>query len=295
MNKIPLLFLSLLFPLSGISQTPFAMHIDSIAGVWIASKFKHSFDTTLSMVKSRNAIADITPVGFRINTAEITDSVISIGYGVLHSHVVHPEVSRYCVQAGDTIYEQGSFRINLGKTDSAGWYQIPDLFSLYALPSVCQLFINYHQNTTITLLRKATASNPEIRVQYERIQPHFSKEYPYPNPRDLYIRSKTLVGTYTLLDYQGKIVSTHFQIPSNGICTGFADWEGKKIEFITDVYCGGPPAWDKVILYNPERVSKLEGSLYIYKKIGDSIQLIANIRRDDLSKKKVLFTLEKTL
>src|SRR5690606_26144142 len=176
MTRIILITISFLSASVCFGQTKFVKHLKNIEGIWVEKSFKNYFDSIPSMMEySKNlsrSESDISiyPIGLRIQSVEQKDGVLTIGYGVLHSHVLHPEVSRKCIQQNDTIYEQGSFFINLNQTDSSGYYKIPDLMSLYAIGSPCFLKIDYQlDDTTITIVRKATEQIDQIVINYKRI------------------------------------------------------------------------------------------------------------------------------
>ncbi len=268
-------------------QTKFDAHLKNLEGIWIESSFKKYFDSVPSMMEysknltRSNRDISIYPIGLRIQSIEQKKGVLNVGYGVLHSHVLHPEVSRKCVQNSDTIYEQGNFSIKLNQTDSLGYYKIPDLMDMYAISSSCFLKINYQEDTTITIIRKATEHIDEIVIEYKRISKSLNPSYPYPNPRDYYIRNKTLVGTYLLKDSADNIISSNFMIRPNGIFNSSEIWANQKIEFVTDVFCGRPASFDKVIIYDPENVKNSDTKLFIYKRNDEGYIQFFNYKIDN--------------
>lgn len=285
MKNILFIFLGIVTPYLIFGQGKFNNHVKSIEGVWIESEFQTYFDTTLSMLELskrkyiiRKKHLPIMPIGLRINSAEIKNNSINIGYGILHSHNFFPEVSNYCIQQNDTVYEQGSFNINLDQIDSLGSYEIPDLYYMYNISPTCYLRINYALDTTITITREPTDQIPEIIISFQRIQSKFSPDYPYPNPRDLYIRGKTLVGDYTLKDRNDMVLSNNLEIHSNGIINGYSEWENKKIDFNTDVFCGGQTEFDKVLIYDSNKISDSKSKLFIYNAIEDKTIQLLDIR-----------------
>jgi len=254
-----------------VAQVEFKTHLNNIEGIWIESSFKNFFDSnpsmsalSLSSLNNYNSHIAIRPIGIRIQSIEQKDGILTLGYGVLHSHFFHPEVSKFCIQNNDTIYEQRSFSINLNQKDSLGYYLIPDLYREFENSSSCYFKINYEKDSTITILRKAVNNTHEIVCNYQRITKTISKSYPYPNPRDYYVREKTLVGTYSLKDSTEKIISSNFKINPNGTFEGVNIWQNQKIEFNTDVFCGGPAKYDKVMIYNPNDTENTEVELFIY-------------------------------
>ena len=283
------------------SQTKFESHIQSIGGVWIEKSFKNYFDSIPSIMEYSKSLLPsggdipIYPIGLRIQSVEQKNGTLNIGYGSLHSHVLHPEVSRKCVQKKDTIYEQGSFSINLNQADSLGYYRIPDLMGIYAIGAPCFLRINYGQDTTITIIRAATEQIKEIKIEFIRISNRFTESYPFPNPRDFYVRDMTLVGSYVLKDSTGKVISSNFTINPNGSFEGIQHWKNQKIDFVTDVFCGRPAVFDKVIVYDPENVNNSDIEFFIYKKDQqDIIQFLRyKVDNGELLIDKPIFTLIK--
>lgn len=302
MTRIILITISFLSASVCFGQTKFVKHLKNIEGIWVEKSFKNYFDSIPSMMEySKNlsrSESDISiyPIGLRIQSVEQKDGVLTIGYGVLHSHVLHPEVSRKCIQQNDTIYEQGSFFINLNQTDSSGYYKIPDLMSLYAIGSPCFLKIDYQlDDTTITIVRKATEQIDQIVINYKRITKSYTPSYAYPNPRDFYVRDKTLVGSYVLKDSTDKEISTNFTINANGTFNGIGHWQNQKIEFVTDVFCGGPATFDKVIIYDPENINNTDVELFIYKRNEEGIiQFFSyKVENSELVINKPMYTLIK--
>jgi hypothetical protein len=276
-----LIIVSFFVPKFIIAQVEFRTHLEKIEGIWIESGFKKYFDENPSMsalskssLNQHNSHISVCPIGLRIQSVEQNNDILTIGYGVLHSHFIHPEVSKLCIQNNDTIYEQGSFSINLNQKDSLGYYKIKDLYNVFEDRSPCYLKINYGKNTTITILRKAVNETREILFNYQRITKTISQSYPYPNPRDYYVREKTLVGTYVIKDSADKVLSSNFKINPNGTFEGTNLWENQKIEFNTDVFCGGPANYDKVIIFDPNNIENTDVIMYIYILVNkNTIQL----------------------
>lgn len=281
MTKFILITISFIYASVCCGQTAFVSHLEKIEGIWIETSFKNYFDSIPSMVKYSKSLGlsqrdiSIYPIGLRIQSNEQKLDVLNIGYAVLHSHILHPEVSNYCIQNNDTIYEQGSFSIELNQTDSLGYYRIPDLMDLYAISSSCYMKVNYEEDTTITIIRKATEQVDEIIIKFEKVAKTFSPSYPYPNPRDFYVRETTLVGSYVLKDSTDKVITSNFTINPNGTINGIELWTNQKIEFVTDVFCGGSATFDKVIIYNPENIKNSDVKLFIYKRNNDIIQFFS--------------------
>ena len=276
MLKIILITISFIGGSICYGQNKFDAHLENIEGIWIESSFKNYFDSIPSMMEYSKSLKraqrdiSIYPIGLRIQSIEQKDGVQTIGYGVLHSHLLSPEVSRMCVQHNDTIYEQGSFLIDISQTDSLGYFRIPDLMYMYAISSPCYMKISYQKDTTITIVRNATEQIGEIIIQYKRIATTFNPSYPYPNPKDFYVREKTLVGSYVLKDSTDKVISSNFIINPSGTFNGISHWENQKIEFNTDVFCGDPVSFDKVLIYDPKNIENTDVELYIYKLINKS-------------------------
>jgi len=256
-----------------LAQKPFETHLDHIEGIWMEKTFKRSFDSLLSIAAYAQTLPfsqrdiSIFPIGLRIQAEEQKQGILTIGYGVLHSHMLYPEVSKFCVQEGDTLYEQGSFSLSVSQQDSSGYYRIPDLMGLFATSSTCLLKVDYQGDTSITLIRKATAQKREITLEYERVSHSFSTSYPHPNPRDYYMRTKTLVGSYEVRDSMNTLISSNVTILPSGLIESDSLWGNRKIEYITDVFCGAPfRAVDRVLIYDPWDLRGRDKELYIYER-----------------------------
>jgi len=271
--RIKLIISIICLPFFGVSQGNFGSHLENLSGIWIATDFKNSFDTTHSMVKSKKTFDGTTPIGFRFNLKESDEKKAVIGFGSLHSHLFHPEVSGYCIQNGDTIREMGNFKIDLNQKDSAEFYRIPDIY-FYGDDLTCLLRVIYSTDTTIELINTEPSTLFPSKCRYSRISKSFDSDYQFPNPRDYYIRKVTLVGEYILRDSANQVVSKDFIIQPNGICKGYSELEGKKIHFNTDHYCGPPSTHDGAIFFDPNNIRNSETKFFVYKRKADGqIQL----------------------
>lgn len=301
MLRLFLILTLIVVTISSISQTLFRKHLENIEGVWIENEFKNFFDQNLSMMEYARTISPanldktVYPIGFRFQSIEIEGEYLSIGYSFLHSHTIHPEVSIYCIQQYDTLYEQGNFMINLNQKDSLGYYKIPDLISMFATSSPCFIKVNYGLDTSITFLRKSTTQTKEIMLNFKKVSSEFSEDYQFPNPRDFYVRSMTLSGAYVLKDSLNNVISSNFIINPNGSMVGYTNWEKKKIEFVTDVFCGGPPIYDKIIIYDAERINESEINLMIYERLDNGVVILYSysIENQEPLKGSIAYTLIK--
>ncbi len=250
-------------------QTTLQQRVKDLSGIWIATDFKQSFDTTHSMISSKKSFDGTVPVGFRFNPTEIKENTWSVGYGELHSHLFHPEVADYTIQGKDTIYEQGNIKIDLNQKDSAGYYPIPSPFIFFADKANTWVKISENQ---LTLTWKLPGKDLKT-IRYTKIASFFEENYLHPNPRDYYVRKITLVGKYKLKDKNGKILSNYFRIHNNGLITGYDQLNGKKIDLSTDVYCGPPSVYDNIMIYNHNNLEHPETEVYIFEKENNIIKL----------------------
>jgi hypothetical protein len=254
--------------LAGSCQKRIVDQIKSLEGIWIAEDYLKSFDITRSSIKSARAFDPDDPVGLRINTLEIRDSTLNIGYSTLHDHSIYPEISKYVVIDSDTIHEQGHFEINISKSDSLNFHKTSEI---YYFNYECKSFFSwtFSPDTLLILHRPPTEKEEEKTIVFKRIINSFKPNFQFPNPLYLYTRSKTLAGTYTLRDSMNKVVSTNFKIYFDGKTSGYAPFKDKIFYFSTDIYCGPPASEDYISLcsYNEKLESDCNG--YIYKRIDD--------------------------
>lgn len=240
-----------------------------LEGVWIAEDYYNSFEKTNSAIKSKESFHFNDPAGLRINSKEIKNGIVNIGYAELHHHLLFPEVSDYIVKNKDTIHEQGNFKINLNKKDSLGYFKTTDI-SYFNYDWVSYLKWN-KDKTSLTLYRPKGKGYEEKYIRYKRILTDFDTDYLFPNPIYYYTRSKTLIGNYTLKNNLGIILSDNLNINDNGIITGFELLDNFTAYFSTDVYCGYPHKHDLLMLFenilNDE--SKSFHFLYVKNKNGN--------------------------
>ncbi len=222
-------------------------NLKKLEGIWIAEDYYNSFEKTNSAVKSKNAFYSGYPVGLRINTKEINNGIMNIGYSLLHDHLFHPEISDYIVKDNDTIYEQGSFKINLNVKDSTGYYKTISKKRNLNYGSANYLTWST-DNTSLVLYRKKSEYYKEEFVRYKKVTSEFTPNYFFPNPLYYYTRQKNLVGSYTLKDSLGNILSKSFRINEKGIAQGFNKFENFTFYFSTDIYCGLPLENDLIVI-----------------------------------------------
>nr|WP_321234289.1 hypothetical protein [uncultured Psychroserpens sp.] len=237
-------------------------NLEQLNGIWIAEDYYNAFEKTNSALKSKKAFGFNDPVALRINTSDIKEGILSIGYSVLHDHLLHPEVSEYILKGTYTIREQDNFKINLKAKDSLGYYKTTAIH-----------YFNYEwvsyiawdsTKEMISIYKPKNANHKETTINYVRFKSSFSQDYQYPNPLYTYTRSKTLVGQYTLKDHTGKVLSEAFTIEENGLISGFSDLENFTIYFSTDIYCGLPASEDVIIIVEDILDHESKGFLYAY-------------------------------
>ncbi|KAB1153991.1 hypothetical protein F7018_16025 [Tenacibaculum aiptasiae] len=220
--------------------------LKKLEGVWIAEDYYNSFEKTKSAVKSKGDFYFGSPVGLRINTKEVKNEILNIGYSVLHDHLIYPEVSDYILQGNDTIREQGSFKLNLNQKDSLGYYKIIKT-DYYDTKSISHLKWDVNKNS-LTLYKLKGKGKKERSIRFTRVESGFDADNPFPNPIYHYTRLKTLVGKYIVKDSSGNILSNNFKIHKSGVASGFDKFENFTFYFSTDVYCGLPYKSDLIII-----------------------------------------------
>lgn len=104
-----------------------------------------------------------------------------------------------------------------------------------------------------------------------------------------------MVGSYVLKDSTDNVISSNFTINANGTFNGIGHWQNQKIEFVTNVFCGGPATFDKVIIYDPENINNTEVELFIYQRNEeDIIQFFSyKVENSELVLNKSMYTLIK--
>jgi hypothetical protein len=274
MKRLTYTIILSLLTLTVYSQDKLVDKIKKLEGIWIAEDYLKSFDKTKSSIKSKMAFDPSDPVGLRINMSEITNGFLNIGFSRLHDHLIQPEVSKYSVLNGDTIHEQGHFEINIQKSDSLNFIETSEI---YNFNFGCKAYFSWtlSPDTLIILYRPATEKEAEKTIRYRRISNSFQPNYLFPNPIYYYTRSKTLVGTYTLIDSLNKVVSTNFNIDFDGKTNGYAPFKDRTFYFSTDIYCGPVTTEDFVVLCIQLNETLFPDCIgYIYKRIDEkTIQL----------------------
>jgi hypothetical protein len=221
-----------------------AEEIKMMEGIWVAEDYYNSFENTKSAVESKNAFDFNYPVALRINSQEIRNGILNIGYSELHDHNIHPEISDYSIKNKDTIRER-SFKINLNKKDSIGYYKTTDI-SYFNYEWISYLTWNI-KKTSLILYKPKGKGHQETFIKYKRVTSEFKDDYLFPNPLYFYTRLKTIKGNYTLKDNKGTVLSENFNIKENGIANGFEEFDNFTFYFSTDIYCGLPLKSDLII------------------------------------------------
>jgi hypothetical protein len=105
--KIKITVFCLFISLSACTQPKLVDQVKNLEGIWIAEDYLKSFEKTRSSLKSKDAFDLSYPVGLRVNSQELREDSLTIGYSVLHDHDLHPEISAFLMADGNRINEQG--------------------------------------------------------------------------------------------------------------------------------------------------------------------------------------------
>ncbi|MBL7828241.1 MAG: hypothetical protein JNJ57_16535 [Saprospiraceae bacterium] len=264
MIRIAVLFC---FSLVGCSQAQPSLqeHLQNLAGIWVEARYCKVFSKTSSALASMTVFDPNYPVALRIQPKEQDDSYFRIGYGVLHDHMLHPEISGCKILAtGDSICEQSYFMVNSQRPDSLNFYRLSpneDFFNYE-----CDAFFSweYGTDTVLLLYRPASAELPELTVRYVRVARSFKDDYPYPNPLYYFTRVRLLAGTFTVKDAAGKVVCTKLIIGEDGKMAGFLPFKNRLCYFSTDVYCGPQETEDVVLCCLVDDASEFDCDAYYY-------------------------------
>lgn len=265
---------------------------DIPSGIWIAEDYYNSFEKTNSVIKSKKAFDSNNPVGLRINYEEIKGSNMNIGYSVLHSHLISPEVSGFTLsQANDTIHEQGYFKIDINKGGTTGHFETTEIYPFcYEWKS----FITYDTiNQKVIISRPPNERYDSTSITYIRIDTSFDKSYPFPNPIYSYLRNKVLTGEYTVRDSMNNVLTEKLTISQNGTMEGFEKFDNMIINLSTDIYCGPPVYLDLVLIF--ENIPDYDKKSYAYS-LNQSKDGILQLGNNNIVEKefgKVIYTLER--
>ncbi len=246
--------------------------IEDYNGIWIAEEYYNSFEKTKSCLESKNSFDSNEPVGLRINSSEIKNGVLNVGFSSLHDHLLRPEVSEYIVNGKDTISEQGHFKIKFSEQISTNEFPTTEII-FFSDNWKSSLILD---KNTIILYRPKNKDFEERKIKFIKVKKAFDINYKYPNPIYFYTRKTLLEGNYTLKDSTNKVISSELKINPNGIIEGYSEFENKKIYYSTDIYCG-PTAIDELVLicdkiedYNPD----CKG--FVFKRINESTIYLYN-------------------
>lgn len=291
------LFSSLVFLFSqSYGQSNLSHDIQYLEGIWIAEDYFNSFEETKSPIQSKPAFDATDPVALRINTKEMKDGVLNVGYGTLHDHFIRPEVSKYVIFDGDTIIEQGCFNINVLKADSLDFHCTSGIYDFYGRKSYFTW--KFTPDTTLIIYLPATVNEQEKTIRYKRIAYNFSEEYPYPNPLYYYIRSRMLVGNYIVKDSTGRVVCKKMTIGLDGKSKGCNLFANKIFNISTDIYCGPESLEDYVLLYSFDKKFEVSSEVFIYNRITENVIGFysgkwENIEDQSEVRDKIIYTLKK--
>lgn len=235
-------------------------------GVWIAEDYYHAFIKSKSAVMCKKAFNADFPAGLRINLKERKDSIINIGFAVLHDHDTYPEVSRFILDGKDTVWEQGCVDINLHETNKLGYVIHQDLgFFNYERKA----YMYYNKTDNVICIHHAKTDNIKAKmIRFVQIADTFDIDYQYPNPIYMFTRRAVLEGEYILEKANGDTLSHNLSIDKKGKIKGAAIFKDYIISYSTDVYCGNPQKEDIVRLNK-----KSEFKYFAIKVFNDRIDL----------------------
>lgn len=217
--------------------------IEAYNGIWIAEEYYNSFEKTKSCLESKKSFNPNEPVGLRINTSEIKNGILNIGFSSLHDHLLRPEVSEFIVNGKDTIKEQGSFKIKLSDQNDLNEFPTSEIV-FFSNNWKSSLILDKNK---IILYRPKNETFDKRKIKFIRIKETFDSDYKYPNPIYFYTRKALLEGKYTLKDASDKIITSELKINNKGEIKGYTEFDNKKIYYSTDIYCG-PPTIDELVL-----------------------------------------------
>ena len=216
-------------------------------GLWIQIDFLKSFEKTKSIKDSKFLFAPELPVGIRINTSEMINNKLTIGYSVLHDHLLHPEVSHFTLINKDTVYEQGSITIDLSQDKNLKIVRIG--YIPYFNTENTSSYLTYKvidKDTLLVLYREQSSELNADSIYYKKTNLLFEGDYKYPNPIYYYARNRVLTGNYTLLNKNRQVICEDFKLSNNGLMKGYDSLKNKKVFYSTDIYCGLPLNFDLI-------------------------------------------------
>ena len=266
--SIKITIFCLFISLSACTQPKLADQVKNLEGIWIAEDYLQSFEKNRSSLKSKDAFDLNYPAGLRVNSQELKEDSLTIGYSVLHDHGLYPEISTFLMADGNRINEQGFLRISALKPDSLNFYKISDThFFNYE----CDAYFSwqYGKDTTLILYRPTSAELPEMTIRFKRIANKFSPEHPFPNPVYYYTRSKMLAGNFTLKDDHGKVLSQRVSIGLDGKMLGYAPFDHLRCYYSTEVYCGPHEPEDVVLTCSMDEKYDFNCEGYYYKSLKE--------------------------
>ncbi|MGB6269264.1 MAG: hypothetical protein WBF67_09670, partial [Olleya sp.] len=201
------------------------------------------------------------PVGLRINSNEIKNDTLNVGYSALHDHLLRPEVSRYLATGKDTIWEN-HFDVYLNKNNNFNQFKTSDIefFTDY------KAIISFKKNHII-LKSPSNIGYESKTIKFIRVKTNFTKDNYYPNPIYSYIRNTLLAGNYTLKDSINNTLSDNFKISDNGIILGYEPFKNKYIHYSTDIYCGPPQIDELVLIHEKIKSYDFDSLAYVFKLI----------------------------
>lgn len=256
--------------------------IEKYEGIWIAEEYYNSFEKTKNCIESKDSFDPNEPVGLRINTSEIKNGILNIGFSSLHDHLLRPEVSQYILNGKDTISEQGYFKIKLTEQNNLNEFPTSEII-FFSDNLKSSLILDKNK---IILYRPKSKELDERKIKFVRIKKIFDNDYKYPNPLYYYTRKKLLTGNYILKDSTDKITTTNLKILPNGTIIGYEKFNGKKIYYSTDIYCGLPVIDEFVLICDEIKNYNSNCEGFVFKKVNNTtIHLYKTFPRNELDEK----------
>lgn len=221
------------------------------------------------------------PAGLRVNARELENGVLNIGYGMLHNHLLYPEIAKPVMIDGEAMGEQGMFTVNANQPDSLQFYKISDTgYFNYE----CDAYFSWEyrkKDTTLILYRPNSKEMPEMTTRYKRIARSFEADYPAPNPIYYFTRRTMLAGNFWVKDSLGRVVCEKLSIGLDGKIKGYAPFENHICYYNTEVYCGPHETEEIVLICTMDEKYDFHCKGYYYKRQGDGFQLLKRTWREE--------------
>lgn len=283
------------FTLESYSQSGFIIASNKLNGIWIAEKFANSFDSTKSIIQSKDIFDPQKIVGIVFNIKDTLNNLLYGSYSTLNSHI--------------TIQEKLK---KTSKIDSLNPFSITfyykankDTFDLSVSSLFCDTAISYKlqiiNDSMMSVIEKTSSDDLQSSTVYKKISSTFSEDYSNPEAIYYYTRLRTLAGNYVLYDSANKILSNNFEMSLDGKMRGYKPFDDLFYGFSTDVYCAPTVLPDLVVFYDFKNHDEqlLEWAHYVhrfcyYRLDDNTIQFLEyNGMGYESSKKRVLYILKR--